>query len=175
MGIIGMGSIGRAIARRAKPLGMRIQYHNRHQLSEDETEGAAYVELDELLATSDVITLGLAYSPKTHHILGAPQFAKMKKGVTIVNIARGGLIDERALVEALDNGTVWSAGLDVFEQEPTSNAALLKDDRVFLTPHIGAGTMDTYARLEALAFDNLRRVLTGGTLLTPVPEQAGKF
>jgi glyoxylate reductase len=173
LGIIGMGGIGQGIAKRALAFGMKIIYHNRHQLDaeiEDKLQ-AKSVEMDELLATADVINLSLAYTPETHHILNAEAFAKMKKGVTIVNTARGRMIDEDALIAALDNGTVWSAGLDVFEEEPAMHSKLLGDSRVFLTPHVAAGTIETYLKMEQLAFDNIWSALTEGRLLTQVHEQ----
>lgn len=176
LGIVGMGSIGQTIAKRALAFGMHIIYHNRHPIApEIETAlQARFVEMDELLAVSDVINLSLAYSPEAHHILGRAEFGKMKKGVTIVNTARGKMIDEDALLDALDAGTVWSAGLDVFEEEPTPNARLLRDDRVFLAPHMGVGTIETYSKMEAAAFKNIENAVTKGVLVSPVPEQKGR-
>jgi glyoxylate reductase len=177
IGIVGMGSIGRAIAKRAIAFGMHIIYHNRNPVSAEveASLNAKFVDMDELLATSDVISLSLAYSPEAYHLIGKAEFAKMKKGVTIVNIARGKMIDEEALIEALDNGTVWSAGLDVFEQEPGGNAKLLKDDRVFLSPHVAAATIETYSKMEKASFDNIESVLTKGVLVSIVPDQKGQF
>lgn len=141
-----MGGIGRAVAVRAAAFGMRIQYHNRSRLSES-TEAAAgnakYVSFDELLSTSDVISLNLGLSAATRHIIGPKEFAKMKDGVVIVNTARGPVMDEAALVDALASGKVWSAGLDVFEEEPKIHPGLLKNENVVLLPHIGTATFET--------------------------------
>jgi len=177
LGILGMGSIGQAIAKRAVAFDMSIIYHNRHPVApEIETKfNAKFVTLDELLASSDVISLSVAYTPEAYHMLGKDEFAKMKKGVTIVNTARGQMIDEEALIEALDSGKVWGAGLDVFEGEPEVNPKLLKDERVFLAPHLGAGTIDTYLKMEKAAFHNIESALTNGVLISIIPEQKGKF
>jgi glyoxylate reductase len=177
LGILGMGSIGQAIAKRALAFGMHIIYHNRHPVSSEieSSLNTKFVSMDELLATSDVISLSLAYSPEAHHLLGRAEFAKMKKGVTIVNTARGKMIDEDALIEALDSGKVWSAGLDVFEEEPGANPKLLKDDRVFLAPHMAAGTIETYLKMERAAFNNIESVLTKGVLVSIIPDQKGQL
>ena len=173
MGIIGMGTIGQDIAARARAFGMSIQYHNRSRLAAEKEGAAVYVDMDTLLSTSDVIVLALGYSPSAYHLLDTEQFAKMKKGVTIVNIARGKMIDEAALVAAIQDGTVWGAGLDVFDTEPTTNMELLKEHRLFLTPHMAAGTIETYIRMEKLAMKNLEASVTAGVPLNLVPEQSG--
>lgn len=177
IGIVGMGSIGQTIAKRAVAFGMHIIYHNRHPVSSEieSSLNAKFVTMDELLATSDVISLSLAYTPEAHHMLGRDEFAKMKKGITIVNTARGQMIDEEALIEALDSGKVWSAGLDVFEVEPTANSKLLKDDRVVLAPHVAAATTETYLKMEKAAFNNIESVLTKGVLVSIIPDQKGQF
>ncbi|KAH6675279.1 D-isomer specific 2-hydroxyacid dehydrogenase [Plectosphaerella plurivora] len=173
LGILGMGSIGRAVASRARAFGMKIQYHNRSRLSEDLEAGATYVDFDTLLATSDVFSLNLSLDRSTKHIIGRPELAKMKHGVTIVNTARGGLMDEAALVEALQDGDrIWSAGLDVFEDEPRVHPGLLANPRVFLLPHIGTMTMETREAMEQLVLDNIKSSLATGRLLTRVQEQA---
>lgn len=144
-----MGGIGRAVGVRAAAFGMKIQYHNRSRLSlELEAAGgnASYVSFDELIRTSDVISVNLSLTPATRHIIGRPEFANMKDGVVIVNTARGPVIDEAALVEALDNGKVYSAGLDVFEEEPKIHPGLLKNENVVLLPHIGTATIETQVR-----------------------------
>jgi glyoxylate reductase len=119
---------------------MRIIYHNRSRLPAELEGDANYVSFDELLAQSDVFSLNLALNAKTKHIISAPQFAKMKDGVVIVNTARGALINEADLVAALDSGKVASAGLDVFEEEPKVHEGLLRNDKVFIVPHIGTNT-----------------------------------
>lgn len=138
-----MGGIGSAVAHRAKAFGMEIQYHNRTRLSAEEEKGAQYVSFDELLKTSDVLSLNLALNPSTTHIIGKPEFEKMKDGVVIVNTARGALIDEAALVDALKSGKVWTCGLDVFEEEPKIHPGLLECENAVLLPHIGTGTFET--------------------------------
>jgi glyoxylate reductase len=144
LGILGMGSIGRNMAAKARAFGMKIQYHNRTRLSQELEAGAEYVGFETLLRTSDVFSLNLALNEKTRHIIGKEELAKMKRGVTIVNTARGALIDEAALVEALNDGDrIWSAGLDVFEEEPKVHPGLMSNERVFLLPHIGTATSET--------------------------------
>lgn len=138
-----MGGIGSALAHRAAAFGMRIQYHNRRELPASASQGAKYVSFDELLQTSDVLSLNLSLSQATRHIIGREEFGKMKEGVVLINTARGPLVDEGALVEALDAGRVWSAGLDVFEEEPRIHEGLLRNENVVLLPHIGTATFET--------------------------------
>lgn len=144
LGILGMGSIGRNFAAKARAFGMKIQYHNRTRLSPDLEAGAEYVDFKTLLATSDVLSLNLSLSKATEHIIGKEELAAMKHGITIVNTARGKLIDEAALVDALNDGDrIWSVGLDVFEEEPKVHPGLIECERVFLLPHIGTMTKET--------------------------------
>ncbi|KAG9389003.1 Glyoxylate reductase [Pyrenophora tritici-repentis] len=171
LGILGMGGIGSAVAHRAKAFGMKIQYHNRHQLPGSEEHGAKYVSFDELLRTSDVLSLNLALNPSTKHIIGKEQFAAMKDGVVIVNTARGALIDEAALVDALKSGKVWTVGLDVFEEEPKIHPGLLECENAVLLPHVGTGTYETQRDMEILVIDNLKSAIQTDKLLTQVPEQ----
>jgi lactate dehydrogenase-like 2-hydroxyacid dehydrogenase len=138
-----MGGIGSAVAKRAGAFGMQIQYHNRHRLPENEENGAKYVSFEELLKTSDVLSLNLALNPSTRHIIAKPQFDMMKDGVIVINTARGPLIDEAALVDALQSRKVWTAGLDVFEEEPKIHQGLLHNENVVLLPHIGTATFET--------------------------------
>lgn len=132
LGVLGMGGIGQAVAHRAKAFGMSIQYHNRNRLPENEEQGAKYVSFDELMKTSDVLSLNLALNASTRHIISKPQFDLMKDGVIIVNTARGPIIDEAALVDALNSGKVFSAGLDVFEEEPKIHPGLLANENAVL-------------------------------------------
>ncbi|KAL4798987.1 D-isomer specific 2-hydroxyacid dehydrogenase [Aspergillus venezuelensis] len=171
LGILGMGGIGREMANRARAFGMTIQYHNRSQLSPELENGAKYVSFDDLLATSDVLSLNLALNKSTRHIIGEKEFAKMKDGVVIVNTARGALIDEKALVAALESKKVMSAGLDVYENEPIVELGLLNNPRVMLLPHIGTMTYETQKEMEILVLDNLRSAVEKGELITQVPEQ----
>ena len=173
LGILGMGGIGRDMAAKARAFGMRIQYHNRHRLPVDEEKSldAAYVSFDELLSTSDVLSLNLGLNPKTRHIIGAPEFGRMKAGIVIVNTARGPIMDEAALVEALKDGKVWGAGLDVFEEEPKIHPGLLNNEKVFVLPHMGTSTFETQKKMELLVLENLRMGVEEGKMKTLVPEQ----
>lgn len=171
LGILGMGRIGRGIARRgAHGFGMKVIYHNRHRLAADVEEacGARFVGMQELLAESDHLVLVLPYTSEAHHIIGAAELACMKPTATIVNIGRGGLIDEDALVLALQAGRLAAAGLDVFEGEPRVNPALLMLPNVVLTPHIASATVLTRLAMADLAADNLIAFFDGRGALTPV-------
>lgn len=175
LGIIGMGGIGTEVAIRAVAFGMKIQYHNRTRLSPEKEAlagNAKYVGFEELLKTSDVISLNLSLNNNTEGIIGRKEFAAMKDGVVLVNTARGKLIDEEALVEALEGGKVWSAGLDVYQDEPTIHPGLLKSDNVVLLPHIGTATKETQKAMELLVLENIKSALQTGTLITLVPEQS---
>lgn len=143
LGILGMGGIGREVAARGRAFGMTIQYYNRSRLSPELEQGAKYVDFEELMKTSDVISLNCSLKKETVGIIGRKEFAIMKKGVVIVNTARGKLIDEQALVDALEDGTVFSAGLDVYEEEPKVNEGLLNNPNVVLLPHVGTATRET--------------------------------
>ncbi|KAL2358906.1 D-isomer specific 2-hydroxyacid dehydrogenase [Cryomyces antarcticus] len=171
LGVLGMGGIGRAVAHRARAFGMSIQYHNRHALSEQDAGGAKYVSFEELMKTSDLLSLNLSLNEKTRHIIGEKEFAMMKDGVIIVNTARGPIIDEAALVAALKSGKVYSAGLDVFEEEPKIHPGLLENENVVLLPHIGTATFETQRDMELLVLENLRAAVEKGELVTPVAEQ----
>ena len=140
VGILGLGGIGTAFAQRAAAFGFKIQYHNRRPVDGSD---AKYVSLEELLKTSDVISIHIPLGPETRHFIGRKEFELMKPGVTIINTARGAIIDEEALVEALKTDRIWSVGLDVFEEEPKIHPELLKDDRIMLLPHIGTATYET--------------------------------
>lgn len=166
-----MGGIGREMATRAKAFGMQIIYHNRSRLSPELEDGATYVSFEELLAKSDVFSLNLALNVSTRHIIGAAELAKLKDGVVIVNTARGALIDEKALVAAIDSGKVRSAGLDVYENEPAVDPGLVNNSRVFLLPHIGTMTYETQKEMELLVLNNLQSAVEKGELITQVPEQ----
>ncbi|KAJ6090175.1 glyoxylate reductase [Penicillium sp. IBT 16267x] len=172
LGILGMGGIGRNLKKKAEAFGMEVIYHNRRQLSEELSGGAQYVTFDELLATSDVLSLNLPLNKNTRHIISKAEFAKMKDGVVVVNTARGAVMDEAALVEALDSGKVFSAGLDVFEEEPKIHPGLLNNHNVILVPHMGTWTVETMTAMEVWAINNIRQALETGKLKTPVPEQA---
>ena len=171
LGILGMGRIGQAIARRgALGFGMKVIYHNRSRLSvELEADcKARYVSKDDLLAQADHLMLVLPYSASSHHAIGAAELAQMKPTATLVNIARGGIVDDAALAVALKNRTIAAAGLDVFEGEPMVHPGLLDVPNVVLTPHIGSATMPTRLAMAGLAADNLLAFFSGQPLLTPL-------
>ncbi|KAA0217076.1 MAG: D-glycerate dehydrogenase [Lautropia sp.] len=168
LGIVGMGRIGSAVARRARGFAMKILYHNRSRAANEAELGARRVELDELLREADHVILVLPYSAATHHVIGARELAAMKPGATLVNVARGGIVDDAALVEALRAGRLGGAGLDVYENEPALNPGLLTVPNVVLTPHIGSATRSSRLGMAMLAADNLVAFATGGALLTPV-------
>ena len=172
LGILGMGRIGQAVARRARGFDMTVLYHNTRRLSAEVEKSchAAYVSKDELLARADILTIHLPYSPATHHIMGAGELAKMKPTAILIHAARGGVVDDAALVEALRCGTIAAAGLDVFEGEPALNPEFLKLDNVVLTPHIASSTLATRRRMAMMAAENLVAALTTGhppNLLNP--------
>ncbi|KAL9102490.1 MAG: hypothetical protein Q9163_002355 [Psora crenata] len=171
LGILGMGGIGLAVAKRAVPFGMKIQYHNRRQVSKEKnTVGAKYVGLEELLRTSDIISVHLPLNASTRGMISAPEFDMMKPGVVLVNTARGPIVHEASLVEALESGKVWGAGLDVYEKEPVVHEGLLRNENCVLMPHVGTATMETQRKMELLVMDNLRMAVTEGILKTPVAE-----
>ncbi len=164
LGILGMGRIGQGIARRAAGFRMRVLYHNRSRLP-DEVERdcrAQYVDFDTLLAQADHLLLVLPYSPQVHHLIDSVALAKMKATATLTNIARGGIVDEDALADALEHGRLGAAGLDVYEGEPRVNPRLLALRNVALTPHIASGSLATRRAMVALAVDNLIAALGAG-------------
>lgn len=164
LGIVGMGRIGQAIARRASGFEMRVLYHNRKRVADSiERElRAAWVSLDDLLRQSDFVVLQVPYSPETHHLIGAAELAKMKPTAVLVNSTRGGVVDDAALIEALKQGTIRAAGLDVFEGEPKLNPGFLELDNVVLVPHIGSSTEATRRAMAMTAAKNAVAALTGG-------------
>lgn len=171
LGIIGMGRIGQGIARRgALGFGMKVIYHNRTQLSPQlEAEcKAAYVSKEVLLKTADHVMLVVPYSAASHHTIGAPELALMKPTATLVNIARGGIVDDAALAKALAARQIAAAGLDVFEGEPAVHPDLLKVPNVVLTPHIASATTQTRLAMAQLAADNLVSYFSKGHALTPL-------
>lgn len=174
LGILGMGRIGQAIARRgAHGFGMNVIYHNRSRLSAEKEADcrARYVSKDELFEQADHVVLVLPYTPEAHHTVGAAEIARMKPTATLVNIARGGIVDENALVQALREQRIAAAGLDVFEGEPKVNPGLLTLPNVVLTPHIASATIPTRMAMAMLAADNLIAYLTEGKALTPLNPQ----
>ena len=177
LGILGMGRIGQGIARRGSHgFGMNVIYHNRSRLdaaTEAECK-ARYVSKDELFKTADHLVLVLPYSAASHHIVGAAEIALMKPTATLVNIARGGIVDEDALVQALRGKRIAAAGLDVFEGEPKVNPGLLTVPNVVLTPHIASSSVPTRKAMAKLAADNLIEFFSRGQGLTPLNPQVLK-
>jgi len=161
LGVIGMGRIGRAIARRAAGFSMRVVYHNRTRLPADEEGGAGWLARDDLLRQSDHVVLMVPYSPATHHLIGEAELALMKPTAVLVNLARGGVVDDAALVRALRDGRLAAAGLDVFEGEPQLNPGFLELENVVLTPHIASSTRATREAMARLAMHNLAETLAG--------------
>ena len=171
LGILGMGRIGQGIARRgALGFGMQVIYHNRSRLdaASEERCKARYVSKEELLSSADHLVLVLPYSAESHHAIGVAELAQMKPGATLVNIARGGIVDDAALAVALRNKTIAAAGLDVFEGEPKVHPDLLTLPNVVLTPHIGSATRPTRLAMANLAADNLIGFLVNNKPLTPL-------
>jgi gluconate 2-dehydrogenase len=163
IGIIGMGRIGQGIAKRALGFGMKVIYHNRSHLSDADEKscGATYVSKEELLRTADHVVLVLPYTTQNHHTIGAAEIAMMKSTATLINIARGGIVDDAALAHALQSGKIFAAGLDVFEGEPQVHPELLKCSNIVLAPHIASATEKTRRAMVDLAVENLRVALDG--------------
>ncbi len=174
LGIIGMGRIGQAIARRAAlGFGMQVIYHNRSRLDSatEQTLSARYVDKTTLLQSADHIMLVLPYSAEAHHTIGAAELACMKPTATLINLARGGIVDDAALAQALRNRTIAAAGLDVFEGEPRVHPDLLTVPNVVLTPHIASATAGTRQAMADVAVDNLVGFLVHGQARTPLNPQ----
>jgi glyoxylate/hydroxypyruvate/2-ketogluconate reductase len=177
LGILGMGRIGQAIARRgALGFGMNVLYHNRSQLdaATEASVKARYVSKQDLFKQADHIVLVVPYTPASHHTVAAAEIALMKPTSTLINIGRGGLIDENALAAALAANKILGAGLDVFEGEPTVNPALLALKNVVLTPHIGSASGPTRKAMASLAADNLIGYLARGKAVTPLNTPAAR-
>ncbi|RZL92943.1 MAG: D-glycerate dehydrogenase [Variovorax sp.] len=171
LGIIGMGRIGQGIAQRgAHGFGMKVIYHNRSRLDAQLEADckASYVSKEELLKTSDHVVLVVPYTSASHHTIGATELALMKPTATLVNIARGGIVDDAALAAALRDRRIAAAGLDVFEGEPKVHPDLLKVPNVVLTPHIASATVPTRRAMADLAVDNLIGYLVNGKPFTPL-------
>ncbi|MCX7170809.1 MAG: D-glycerate dehydrogenase [Proteobacteria bacterium] len=172
LGILGMGRIGQAVARRAAGFEMRVIYHSRTRLTEADERAcrAVWVDKPALLREADFLVLMLPYSPATHHAISAAELALMKSSSHLINVARGGVVDDQALIEALQARRIAGAGLDVFEGEPALDPRFLALDNVVLTPHIGSASRDTRLAMAMLAAENLIAALGGATppnLLNP--------
>jgi len=173
LGVLGMGRIGQAIARRSSGFNMKVIYHNRSRLTpalEAAANQAQYVGREELLRTADHLVLAVPYSPAVHHTIGAAELAQMKPSATLVNIARGGVVDDAALIDALRRRTIAAAGLDVYENEPALHPGFLALSNVVLTPHIASATEATRRAMAECAAANLIAALSGAAppnLLNP--------
>jgi glyoxylate reductase len=163
LGIIGLGRIGAAIARRAKGFAMPILYHNRNRAEALEAElGARYVSLDDLLRQSDFVMISVALTSDTRHLIGERELGLMKPSAILVNIARGPIVDQRALYRALVDRKIWAAGLDVFEVEPVPmDEPLLRLDNVVVPPHLGSGSIATRTKMATMAAENCLAGTTG--------------
>jgi len=169
LGIVGLGRIGQAVARRGKGFGMEILYNNRSRKEDAEKElGARYLDLDDLLRQSDFVSIHTPLSDETTHLIGERELGLMQETAVVVNTSRGPVVDETALAEALADGRIFAAGLDVYEEEPKVHPKLLDLENAVLAPHIGSATIETRDRMATLAAENLRAVLRGEEPKTPV-------
>lgn len=163
LGIVGLGRIGQAVAQRARGFGMRVVYTSLERSPEIERElGAEWRSLDELLAEADFVSLHVPLTPQTHHLIGREQLARMKPTAFLINTARGPVVDEAALAEALAERRIAGAALDVFEREPAVEAHLLRLDNVLLAPHAASASIETRTRMAMMAVENLLAALEGG-------------
>ena len=172
LGIFGFGRIGQAVARRARGFDMKILYHSRSRAAADaeRDSGAVYTGKEALLRTADVVLLILPFTPETQHFIGAKELALMKPAAVLVNVARGGIVDDAALIDALKKKTIWAAGLDVYENEPRLNPGFLELGNVVLSPHIASASEPTRKAMAMTAAKNLAAALSGQTppnLLNP--------
>ena len=163
LGIIGMGRIGQAVARRAVGFGMRLIYHNRRRLPGhfEKKFNASYRPLSRLLTTADIISLHVPLTPETRHLIDRRVLDRMKRTAFLINTARGPIVDEKALVNALKHGKIAGAGLDVFEEEPTVQKSLLTLPNVVLLPHLGSATIETRTKMGFMVIENIQAVLNG--------------
>ena len=170
LGVIGMGDIGSAIAKRAQASSMQVIYHNRHQRSDDEKLNVKYVSQEELLATADFIVLAVTLNPSTKHLINAETIAKMKQGVRLINISRGGVVDTEALYDALVSGQIGYAAMDVTDPEPfPGEHKLLSLENVTVTPHMASATKETRDAMALLTAENILAGLKGEALPAQVP------
>ena len=162
LGILGMGNIGREVAARARAFGMEIHYHNRSRLTPNLEENAIYHDKPEnLLQISEFLSLNCPMSEKMRHFINAETLKLLPPNSVLINSARGGLIDDSALIAALKSGRLFAAGLDVFDKEPKVNPAYFELDNVFMTPHIGSATIETRNAMGFRALDNLDQFFAG--------------
>lgn len=176
LGIVGLGRIGTMVASRAKGFGMRVLYNKRERDEKAEQElGIQFTELETLLSNSDFVTLHVPLMPDTRHMISGPELSKMKPGAFLINTARGGIVDEHALVGALKSGKIAGAVLDVHENEPEMNPELLMMENVILTPHIASATIEARSKMTEIAQDAIIKALNGEKPETAInPEAATK-
>ena len=168
LGVVGFGRIGQAVARRALAFGMSVAYTARHDVTDPEAPPAVRLPLEELLATSDVVSLHCPLTPQTRHLIDGDALRSMRPGAFLLNTSRGPVVDEAALAEALREGWIAGAGLDVFEREPAVHPGLLDAPNVLMTPHLGSATHETREAMAVLAARNVSDVLGGRPARTPV-------
>jgi lactate dehydrogenase-like 2-hydroxyacid dehydrogenase len=169
LGILGMGRIGRAMAQRARGFDMTVLYHSRNRLPAELAQGAQYfASFDAMLPHCDFLSLHAPAGPATDRIMNAAAIAKLKRGAVLVNVSRGGLVDEDALIDALQSGQVFAAGLDVFRSEPDYDMRFAALDNVILSPHIGSGSIETRNAMGFRALDNIAAVLAGKRPIDPL-------
>jgi glyoxylate reductase len=169
LGIVGMGRIGQAVARRGRGFGMEVLYHNRSRKEDAEEElDARYADLEELLETADFVSVHTPLTDETRHLIGPGELDKMKPTAVLVNTSRGPVVDEGALADALSEGRIFAAGLDVYEEEPVVHPKLLQLENAVLAPHIGSGSQETRDKMAVLAAENVVAVLAGEGSKTPV-------
>ena len=169
LGLIGLGRIGQAVARRSSGFEMEVLYCDQYRNESAEVElRARYLELDNLLSESDFISIHTPLTPETRHLIGEKELGLMQPTAVLVNTSRGPVVDEGALADALENGRIFAAGLDVYEEEPKVHPKLLELENVVLAPHIGSASIETRDKMAKLAAENLRAVLSGEPAKTPV-------
>ena len=162
LGVIGAGRIGRNFARKACAFDMKVLYAGRHPSPEFEAEtGGRFVPLDGLLGESDFVSLHVPLTPETRHLIGERELGLMKRSAILINTSRGPVVDERALVRALEARTIWGAGLDVYENEPDAEPGLAALDNVVMTPHVGSATVETRTNMGLVAVRNIAAALEG--------------
>ncbi|KAK9767291.1 hypothetical protein K7432_003022 [Basidiobolus ranarum] len=172
LGILGLGGIGKALAQRAHAFGMEMYYHNRNPVPDEVSKAChvTYLPFDDLLSTVDIISIHVPLSTVTTKLIGAKEFAKMKDGAILINTSRGPVIDEDAMVEALDSGKLRTVGLDVYQNEPEVHPGLLRNTKIRLLPHLGSCTEGTFENIELLALENCHHTIINGKPKTPVNE-----
>jgi glyoxylate reductase len=163
LGILGFGRIGKAMARRARGFDMKVLYYDEQRATaeEEKTPGVEYRSFEDVLREADFVTIHTPYMPSTHHLLGEKQFVMMKRTAFVINTARGPIIDEKAMVKALQNGEIAGAGLDVYEREPAMEPALATMQNVVVFPHIGSASVETRTKMAVMAAENVIAVING--------------